>query len=138
MALWWLWQIEAIWPANSWMHWWVTWFAYIMKHFLYNSYSWKIIWLEVAESNNDPSLITHYYLHAVEKLKGTGIMMLLIISCFVYIGCPRFLRTDLGSENSNIAFLQPLLQHHLSNTVSHFYGKSIMNQVYLYYYYYTC
>ena len=45
-----------------------------------NSYSQKIIWLEVAESNNDPSLITHYYLHAVEKLKGTGIMMLLIIS----------------------------------------------------------
>lgn len=46
-------------------------------------------------------------------------------------GCPRFLRIDLGTENSTVAFLQPLLQH---NLVSHIYGKSTMNQVYSYSY----
>ena len=46
-------------------------------------------------------------------------------------GCPQFLRTNLGPDNSTVAFLQPLLQH---NLVSDIYGKSTMNQVYSYSY----
>ena len=48
-------------------------------------------------------------------------------------GCPRLLRTDLGSENSKIAFLQPMLRHYHSDSLSgcnsHCYGKSTSNQV---------
>ena len=43
------------------------------------------------------------------------------------------LRTDMGTENSNIAFLQPILRHHgvddFSGSSSHRYGKSTSNQV---------
>ena len=31
------------------------------------SFSRKVIWLEVSTTNNDPSVIAGYYLHAVEK-----------------------------------------------------------------------
>ena len=95
-----------------------------------HSYSRKIIWLEVLESNNDPLFVTHYYLKAVENLQGIPYTYILhacdFMLYFLFIGCPRFMRTDLGSENSSIAFIQPF---HLGNSVSHFYGKSTMNQV---------
>lgn len=45
------------------------------------------------------------------------------------------MRTDLGSENSIIAFIQPTLRHthtdDLSGIRSHRYGKSITNQVHV-------
>ena len=48
-------------------------------------------------------------------------------------GCPRVLRTDMGSENSLIAVFQPLLRHaHMdgnSGSNSHHYGRSTFNQV---------
>ena len=57
--------------------------------------------------------------------------MILII---IYIvGCCRVLRTDLGTENSIVAYLQPLLRHghsdRFSGGNSHHYGKSTSNQV---------
>ncbi|XP_019859117.1 PREDICTED: uncharacterized protein LOC109587312 [Amphimedon queenslandica] len=80
-------------------------------HGCIDGYSRKILWLNVSKSNNDPSQVAWYYMNAVQQLSG----------------CPRFLRTDLGTENSTIAFLQPLMQHQL-NISGHIYGRSTMNQ----------
>lgn len=82
-------------------------------HGCIDGYSRKILWLKVASSNNNPSQIAYYYLNTVQNIEG----------------CPRFLRTDLGTENSIVAFLQPLLQYNLNHGVTHIYGRSTMNQV---------
>ena len=51
----------------------------------------------------------------------------------MYTGCPRLLRTDLGTENSMIAIMQPMLRHNSSDSLSgansHRYGTSTSNQV---------
>ena len=61
-------------------------------HGCIDGYSRRIIWLEVSSSNNNPSVITTYYLEALEKL---GV-------------APRVLRFDCGTENVNLKFLVPL------------------------------
>jgi hypothetical protein len=52
-----------------------------------------------------------------------------------HLGCPRVLRTDLGTENAVIAYLQPTLRHFhadsLSGINSHHYGKSTADQVHM-------
>ena len=49
------------------------------------------------------------------------------------IGCPRVLRTDRGTENTHIAFIQPTFRHcdpdDLAGINSHRYGRSTSNQV---------
>ena len=49
------------------------------------------------------------------------------------IGCPRILRTDMGTENSILAVIQPMLRHTGTDTfagaASHRYGRSPSNQV---------
>ena len=46
------------------------------------------------------------------------------------IGCPRIVRSDRGTENSRIAYLQPFLHRNGSGVDSSFqYGKSSSNQV---------
>ena len=49
------------------------------------------------------------------------------------IGCPTILRTDLGTENSTIAVIQPALRHggddKYAGENSHRYGKSTSNRV---------
>ena len=50
------------------------------------------------------------------------------------LGCPRLLRIDLGTENCNLALIQPMLRYFhtddLSRNACHRYGKSTTNQVY--------
>jgi hypothetical protein len=86
---------------------------YIIHHL---RYSRKILWLNISNSNNDPKIIAHHFLICVKTLGG----------------CPRVLRTDLGTENAVIAYLQPTLRHFhadsLSGINSHRYGKSTANQ----------
>lgn len=54
-------------------------------------------------------------MNAVQKLSGKVLKLSYAWAIFIsFIGCPRFLRTDLGTENSTIAFLQPLMQHQLN------------------------
>ena len=37
---------------------------------LMHRYSRRIMWLRVAQSNNDPRIIADYYLDCVEEVKG--------------------------------------------------------------------
>ena len=52
---------------------------------------------------------------------------------FSLTGTPRILRCDLGTENCNVAFLQPFLRHNgtdcFAGEHSFRYGKSVSNQV---------
>uniref|UniRef100_A0A1X7UPE7 Uncharacterized protein n=1 Tax=Amphimedon queenslandica TaxID=400682 RepID=A0A1X7UPE7_AMPQE len=57
------------------------------------SYSRKISWFKVGSSNNDPHIIAHYYIEAVKSIKSR----------------PRILRSDLGTENSIVSIIQPVL-----------------------------
>jgi hypothetical protein len=67
-------------------------------------------------TNNDPAVIAGYYLDCIEHL---GIV-------------PKILHCDLGTENTNFAFLQPLFRHEchdsLAGSKSFMYGKSTSNQ----------
>lgn len=49
------------------------------------------------------------------------------------LGTPRIIRADCGTENVNIAFMQPYLRHNhedcFAGRLSFRYGKSVTNQV---------
>ena len=51
----------------------------------------------------------------------------------IHIGCPTILRSDRGTENCNVAFLQPFLREACNDAFqgekSFMYGKSTSNQV---------
>ena len=51
-----------------------------------DGFSRNILWLEAGTSNNDPKVIANYFIKTV-KNKG---------------GCPKRVRTDLGTENVHI------------------------------------
>ena len=78
-------------------------------HACIDGWSRKVLWLHVTRSNNSPHNIAAYYLDAVELLGG----------------CPRKLRTDLGTENGIMASLQSFFQNDLH---SHRYVPSPRNQ----------
>ena len=52
---------------------------------------------------------------------------------YAYIGCPTIVRSDRGTENCNVEFLQPFLREACNDTLqgkkSFIYGKSTTNQV---------
>lgn len=56
-----------------------------------DGYSRRILWLEVGSSNNNPRIVGKYFLDCVVQVKGT----------------PRICRGDAGTENVNIAAMQP-------------------------------
>ncbi|XP_044180748.1 uncharacterized protein LOC122961932 [Acropora millepora] len=69
----------------------------------------KILWLEVARSNNSPDNIAMYFLNIVQELKG----------------CPVQLITDLGTENGLAASMQCYFH---DNPDAHRYVSSPRNQ----------
>lgn len=79
-------------------------------------FSRRILWLEVGSTNNDPRIIANYFLNYVDEVQG----------------CPTILRTDCGTENANVAFIQSTLREHhgdaFSGAASHQYGRSVSNQ----------
>ena len=90
-----------------------------------------MLWLKVGKSNNDPYVVAHYYLYCVETLKG---IMLYRYSTIHAIDCydsgtPRILRCDMGTENSNIDFIQPFLRRYgtdcFAGDSSFRYGRSV-------------
>ena len=59
-------------------------------HGTIDGYSRRILWLEVNSTNKNPRVIANHYLATVGQLKGV----------------PQRIRSDLGTENTNISFLQ--------------------------------
>ena len=59
-------------------------------HGAIDGYSRRMLWLKVGPTNNDPSVITNYYLSTVHEIGGA----------------PRIIRVDRGTENSYVARLQ--------------------------------
>ena len=99
------------------------------------------MWARVSKSNNDPHIIAQFYLECVRAIKGKIIIYLLLIMNFLlkYIGCPTLIRTDRGTENSIVAFLQPSFRHAHADSFggeqSFQYGRSSANQVAILVYY---
>ncbi|XP_013381978.1 uncharacterized protein LOC106152794 [Lingula anatina] len=82
-----------------------------------DGYSRRIIWLEVASTNNDPYVVCSYFANAILKINGL----------------PNVVRADRGTENTNIAQMQTFLRganndnRGMLNT-SFLYGRSTSNQ----------
>ena len=85
-------------------------------HGCIDGYSRKVLWLEVASTNNNPSVVCKYYL-----------------DCLMHVKCaPRILRTYLGTENTSLSFLQPYFRYNSNDSMagmkSFMSGKSTSNQ----------
>ena len=97
------------------------------------SYSRRIMWAQTAYSNNNPNIIAKYYLETVETIDGKYGLEVTSELNYILSGCPSIMRTDRGTENSIIAFLQPTLRHTHSDAFarekSFQYGRSTANQV---------
>ncbi|KAF3858645.1 hypothetical protein F7725_011846 [Dissostichus mawsoni] len=81
-----------------------------------DGFSRKVVWLECGPTNNNPRVITQYFLKCVRNLSVI----------------PMRLRTDCGTENGIMAAIQCSLCHHhhdyYSGASSHMYGSSMTNQ----------
>ncbi|KAJ8023128.1 hypothetical protein HOLleu_38223 [Holothuria leucospilota] len=62
----------------------------IAIHGCIDGFSRKIIWLQAADTNNNPKLVAWYFINAVEQNGG----------------CPRRIRADKGSENVTVELMQ--------------------------------
>ena len=85
-------------------------------HGAVDGYSRRILWLVVARSNNDPLVIGKKFFESIKEIGG----------------CPRLMRSDLGSENETMAAIQCYLladgEHDLAGEKAHRYGPSKSNQ----------
>ena len=81
-----------------------------------DGYSRRILWLEVAISNNNPGIIANYFLNCVKEVGGTA----------------RIVRADNGTENTYVAGLQRFFRHNSTDSFagdkSFMYGRSVSNQ----------
>lgn len=81
-----------------------------------DGFSRRILWLEVARSNNDPRVPAAFYLNQVKEIGG----------------CPLLLVTDCGSENGIAASMQCVFRTNdhdeLAGVKSHRYCSSPANQ----------
>ena len=81
-----------------------------------DGFSRRILWLRVAHSNNDPRVISSFYLSCIKEVKGV----------------PRILRGDRGTENVNVAGLQRFFRRNsldnMAGNKSFLYGRSVSNQ----------
>lgn len=104
------------------------------------SYTWhwlcrfsrKIIWLKLSTSNHDPRIIARYYLESVEKAKGINTCWQLVLFYFCgYLGCPKVVRADYGTENASVAKIHLAFRmNHTSDPAKNFfYGPSTANTV---------
>lgn len=85
-------------------------------HGAIDSYSRRILWLEVGPSNNDPMITVQHFIDCVRQLRGV----------------PRVVRGDCGTENIHIAAGQRFLRRDgldsMAGEKSFLYGKSVANQ----------
>ena len=82
-------------------------------HGAIDGYSRRILWLRVTCTNNDPQVVTGFYIQCIRQIGGGGV--------------PRVLRGDKGTENSTVAGILRFLRRHstdaLSGTESFIYGR---------------
>ena len=84
----------------------------------------RVLWLKTGMSNNNPKIIAGHYLECVKTMKGTVCMYTSLFCCdsnahyHISVGCPTLVRTDLGTENSTVAFLQPFLRRNGTDSLS--------------------
>lgn len=85
-------------------------------HGAIDGYSRKILWLEVARSNNKPEIPAAFYLDCVKETQG----------------CPILVRSDCGTENGIMAAMQCFFRQNgddcLAGDNAHKYGSSPANQ----------
>ena len=85
-------------------------------HGAIDGFSRRILWLEVASSNNNPRIVAQYFLDYVRQTGGTA----------------RIVRGDRGTENGNIAATQRFFRRSADDDFagdkSFMYGKSTSNQ----------
>ena len=105
-----------------------------------------MLWLKAGTTNNNPRVIAYYFMEYITKFGGKQIYPGDVLYKFYFVcglqdlvvlhhvlGVPRILRTDCGTENTNLAFIQPYLRRShgdcFSGTESFRYGRSVSNQV---------
>ena len=85
-------------------------------HGAIDGFSRRILWLEVASSNNDPRIVAQYYLDCVRQLGGTA----------------RIVRGDRGTENGSLAAIQRFFRRSAEDDFAgekrFMFGKSTSNQ----------
>ena len=85
-------------------------------HGCIDGYSRRIMWLEVGISNNDPTVVAHYFVKCITEVGGTA----------------RIVRADCGTENSHVAGIQRFLRNNSDDSFraekSFIYGRSVSNQ----------
>ena len=85
-------------------------------HGAIDGFSRRILWLEVASSNNDPKIVAQYYLDYVRQSSATA----------------RIIRGHRGTENGNVAAIQRFFRRDseddFSGEKSFIYGRSTANQ----------
>ena len=85
-------------------------------HGCIDGYSHRILWLEVAYSNNYPQIVVRYFLNYVKQLGGTA----------------KIVRGDRGTENGLIEtyqrFFRQSSEDSFAGDKSFMYGRSTSNQ----------
>lgn len=85
-------------------------------HGCIDGFSRRIMWLEVATTNNDSRLVAKYFLDTVRQVGGA----------------PSIVRADYGTENVKVAGIQRFLRRDGTDSFaggnSFMYGKSVSNQ----------
>lgn len=85
-------------------------------HGCIDGFSRRILWLNVTHSNNNPRVISSFYVSCIKEIKGV----------------PRILRGDRGTENVNVAGLQRFFRREsdddMAGNKSFLYGRSVSNQ----------
>lgn len=86
-------------------------------HGAIDGFSRRIMWLEASASNNDASVVCHFFASCIRQQGGT----------------PYFVRADRGTENVNTELMQRILRHennddHGRLQTSFLYGTSPANQ----------
>lgn len=85
-------------------------------HGAIDGYSRRILWLDVASTNNDPKVVAQYFVDCVRQIGGTA----------------RVIRADCGTENVHVEALQRYLRREdeddWAGDNSFMYGRSVSNQ----------
>ena len=107
-------------------------------------YSRRVMWLKISTCGS-ATTVAQNYLDCIRNIGGSQLVantsrdcISIIMLCgydHLFTGCPMILRSDLGTENVKLAYLQPFLRRHCTDSLVHccfLYGRSTSNQVHNY------